>query len=157
MTEYDDLLARGEEMLYPRQRRYAADNMWTNATGKELLPGMRRIASTLPNAPSHMMWMLWGPNEKRPDMAFSLEADLYIALYSIWENPAEDDKHQAWVTERIKELEPFSTGIQVADENLAARPARFLADANHRRLETLRAKYDPNGAFYSHMGPPINP
>ena len=157
VTEYDDLLAGGEEMLYPRQRRYAADNMWTNATGKELLPGMRRIASTLPNAPSHMMWMLWGPNEKRPDMAFSLEADLYIALYSIWENPVEDDKHQAWVTERMKELEPFSAGIQVADENLAARPARFLADANHRRLETLRAKYDPNGAFYSHMGPPINP
>ena len=38
-----------------------------------------------------MMWMLWGPKEKRPEMAFSLEADLYIALYSIWENPAEDE------------------------------------------------------------------
>jgi FAD/FMN-containing dehydrogenase len=155
VTEYDDLLAGGEEVLYPRNRRYAADNMWTNASGEELLPGMRRIASTLPNAPSHMMWMLWGPNEKRPDMAFSLEADLYIALYSIWADPAEDEKHQAWVTDRMKELEPFSTGIQVADENLAARPSRFLANENHRRLEVLRTRHDPNGVFHSHMGPPL--
>jgi hypothetical protein len=152
VTEYDDLLTKGEEVLYPRGRRYAADNMWTNASGKDLLPGMRKIAATLPNAPSHMMWMLWGPNEKRPDMAFSLESDLYIALYSVWENAAEDAKHQAWVTERMKELEPFSEGIQVADENLAARPSRYLTDANHRRLETLRAKHDPMGLFHSHMG-----
>jgi FAD/FMN-containing dehydrogenase len=155
ITEYDDLLAKGEEVLYPPNRRYAADNMWTNASGQELLPGMRRIASTLPNSPSHMMWMLWGPNEKRPDMAFSLEADLYIALYSIWADPAEDEKHQAWVTDRMKELEPFSEGIQVADENLAARPARFLADANYRQLEALRTKHDPGGVFHSHMGPPL--
>src|SRR5262249_7840414 len=87
VTEFDDLLAKGEEVLSPRGRRYAADNMWTNASGEQLLPGMRKIASTLPNAPSHMMWMLWGPNERRTDMAFSLEADLYVALYSVWENP----------------------------------------------------------------------
>jgi hypothetical protein len=152
VTEYDDLLAKGEEVLYPHGRRYAADNMWTNASGEDLLPGMRKIAATLPNAPSHMMWMLWGPNEKRPDMAFSLESDLYIALYGVWENAAEDAKHQAWVTDRMKELEPFSDGIQVADENLAARPSRYLTDANHRRLEALRAKHDPIGVFHAPMG-----
>jgi FAD/FMN-containing dehydrogenase len=157
VTEYDELLQTGEDVFYHRQRRYAADNMWTNASGEALLPGMRKIAETIPNAPSHMMWMLWGPNDKRPNMAFSLEADLYIALYSIWENPAEDDKHQAWVTDRMRELEPLSAGVQVADENFAARSARYLADENHRRLEKLRAKHDPNGLFHSHMGPPINP
>ena len=50
VTELDDLLAKGEEVLYPRQRRYASDKMWTNASGEQLMPGMRRIASTLPNA-----------------------------------------------------------------------------------------------------------
>jgi hypothetical protein len=55
----------------------------------------------------------------------------------------------------MKELEPFSEGIQVADENLAARPARFLADANYRQLEALRTKHDPGGVFHSHMGPPL--
>jgi len=154
-TEFDELLAKGEEVLYPRGRRYAADNMWTNATGEQLLPGMRRIASTLPSAPSHMMWMLWGPPEKQPDMAFSMEADLYIALYSVWENPAEDAEHQAWVTDHMKSLEPLSEGIQLADENLAARPFRFMADANYRRLEALRKKYDPTGVFHPYMGRPV--
>ena len=154
VTEFDELLAKGEEMLYPRGRRYAADNMWTNATGEDLLPGMRRIASTLPSAPSHMMWMLWGPPEKRPDMAFSMEADLYIALYSVWENPAEDAKHQAWVTDHMKSLEPLSEGIQLADENLRARPFRFMADEHYLRLESLRKKYDPTSLFHPYMGRP---
>jgi hypothetical protein len=154
VTEFDELMAKGEEVLYPRGRRYAADNMWTNASGEDLLPGMRKIASTLPGAASHMMWMLWGPPEERPDMAFSMEADLYIALYSVWANPAEDATHQAWVTDHMKNLEAFSEGIQLADENLGARPFRFMAAKNYRRLEALRAKFDPAHMFQTYMGRP---
>ena len=36
-------------------------------------------------------------------------------------------------------------GIQLADENLATRPFRFLAPANFSRLQSLRSKYDPTG------------
>ena len=153
-TELDELLAGGEETLYWRNRRYAADNMWTNAPAKELLPGMRRIAETLPGVPSHMMWILWGPEQGLPDMAFSVQGDIYIALYSVWENQAQDGKHQAWVSEHMKALEPLATGIQLADENLAARPFRFMSDENLKRLETLRAKHDPQGLFHSYMALP---
>ena len=153
-TEFDDLLQGGEDLLYPPGARYAADNMWTHAPAEALLPGMRDIAKTLPAAPSHMMWMLWGPTEKRPDMAFSMEDDLYIALYSVWRDAAEDAKHQAWVTDHMKRLEPFASGIQLADENFGARPFKFIADANLKRLETLRAKYDPGGLFHSYMAMP---
>src|SRR5215475_14491369 len=44
VTEFDDLLQGGEELLYPRERRYASDNMWTSAPSHALLPGMRKIA-----------------------------------------------------------------------------------------------------------------
>ena len=47
---------------YPDDHRYAVDNMWTHAPIEELLPGLRRIAETLPQAPSHMLWMNWGPS-----------------------------------------------------------------------------------------------
>jgi FAD/FMN-containing dehydrogenase len=153
-TELDELLQGGEELLYPRERRYASDNMWTNASADDLLPGMRKIATTLPRAPSHMMWMLWGPTHPLPDMAFSLQDDLYVALYSIWEDEAEDAAHQAWVTDHMRNLEPFASGIQLADENLGARPFRFLADANFKRLQALRTKHDPTGMFHSYMGLP---
>jgi FAD/FMN-containing dehydrogenase len=48
-------------------------------------------------------------------------------------------------------LEPLSKGIQLADENLVARPARFLSEENLARLEQLRAKYDPDGVFHSYL------
>ena len=150
----DQWLQAGEDLLYPPGARYAADNMWTSAPVEALLPGMRDIATSLPAAPSHMMWMLWGPPAPRPDMAFSMEDDLYIALYSVWQNPAEDQKHQAWVTEHMKKLEPLASGIQLADENLAARPFKFIADKNLARLEALRAKYDPGAMFHSYMAVP---
>ncbi len=154
VTEFDELLQGGEELLYPRGYRYAADNMWTSAPADDLLPGMRKIAATLPHAPSHMMWMLWGPPQVVPDMAFSMQDNLYVALYSIWQNEAEDAAHQAWVTDHMRGLEPLSSGIQLADENLGARPFRFLADANLSRLQALRSKYDPEGMFHTYMGLP---
>jgi FAD/FMN-containing dehydrogenase len=154
VTELDELLQGGEDLLYPRDRRYAADNMWTSASADDLLPGMRKIATTLPRAPSHMMWMLWGPPRPLPDMAFSLQDDLYIALYSVWEDATEDAAHQAWVTDHMRDLERFCSGIQLADENLGARPFRFLAAANFARLQGLRTKYDPGGLFHSYMGLP---
>jgi FAD/FMN-containing dehydrogenase len=151
VTEFDELLQGGEELLYPRGRRYAADNMWTSASADDLLPRMGKIATTLPRAPSHMMWMLWGPPPSLPDMAFSMQDDLYIALYSVWENESEDASHQAWVTDHMRDLEPLASGIQLADENLDARPFRFLADDNFRRLQTIRAKRDPERTFHSYM------
>lgn len=155
--ELADLYA-GAHAAYPDGRRYSADNMWTHAPIDDLLPGLHRIAETLPPAPSHMLWMNWGPGAtpapERPDMAYSVEDDTYIALYGVWEDPAEDAANVAWATDRMRELEPCASGIQLADENLGNRPARFLSDAHHERLERLRAKYDPDGRFHSWMGRP---
>jgi FAD/FMN-containing dehydrogenase len=155
VTEFDDLLQGGEDLLYPRERRYASDNMWTGASARDLMPGMRRIATTLPQAPSHMMWMLWGPPQSLPDMAFSMQDDLYIALYAVWEDERDDARHQSWVTDHMRDLEPLASGIQLADENLGARPFRFLSDDNFRRLQAIRSERDPNGVFHSYMGQPL--
>ena len=87
-------------------------------------------------------------------MAFSMQGDIYIAVYSVWEHEADDARHQAWVTDHMRSLEPLASGIQLADENLGARPFPFMSDANYRRLEVLRRKYDPDGRFFSYMGAP---
>lgn len=155
--ELADLYA-GAHAAYPDGHRYSADNMWTHAPVEDLLAGLHRIAETMPPAPSHMLWMNWQPGAtpqpERPEMAYSVEDDTYIALYGVWADPAEDEANVAWATERMRELEPFASGIQLADENLGNRTARFLSDAHLRRLEQLRAKYDPDGRFHSWMGPP---
>jgi FAD/FMN-containing dehydrogenase len=137
---------------YPDGHRYAVDNMWTHAPVEELLPGLRRIAETMPAAPSHMLWMNWGPSPPRPEMAYSVEDDTYIALYAVWEDEAEDGANVAWATERMREMESQASGIQLADENLGRRPARFAGDANLARLDEVRSKHDPDGLFHPWMG-----
>jgi FAD/FMN-containing dehydrogenase len=140
---------------YPDAHRYAVDNMWTHATAEQLLPGLRRIAETLPPAPSHMLWMNWGaPTPPRPDMAYSVEDETYIALYGVWSDPAQDPANGAWPTERMREMEPLASGIQLADENLLNRPARFVSDENLRRLDALRDAYDPDRVFHEWLGRP---
>jgi FAD/FMN-containing dehydrogenase len=151
-----DLYA-GVHQSYPDQHRYAVDNMWTGASATELQPGLERIASTMPAAPSHMLWMNWGPGltaaPERPDMAYSVEDDTYIAVYAVWQDPAEDEANVAWATDRMREMEGLASGIQLADENLGRRPARFLSEQRMRRLQQLRASHDPEGRFHEWLSP----
>ncbi|MFO0946611.1 MAG: FAD-binding oxidoreductase [Planctomycetota bacterium] len=144
----------GVSSHYPDGHRYAVDNMWTGAGIDDLLPGLERIAATMPDAPSHMLWMNWAPPPDRPDMAYSMEDNTYIALYSVWKNADDDAKFDSWPVESIRAMEHLASGCQLADENLGQRPARFVRDENLQRLDRVRAKYDPNQCFHSWMGRP---
>jgi FAD/FMN-containing dehydrogenase len=137
---------------YPDGHRYGTDNMWTSASGPDLLPGLRRIAETLPPAPSHCLWLNWGPSPERSDMAYSLEDEIYIALYGVWSDPADDDEYGSWAPGNMAAMEHLATGIQLADENLGQRPAPFASPEHMARLDQARALYDPDGRFHAWMG-----
>ena len=49
-------------------------------------------------------------------------------------------------------MEHFASGIQLADENLGQRPARFVSEENLARLDELRGRWDPQGLFHPWMG-----
>lgn len=139
---------------YPSDKRFIADNMWTHASFDELLPGLRAIHKNFPAAPTHMVWFPWNLTPKRPDMAYSLEDEFYIALYAGWDNSADDQYFNNWVTNHMRIMEKFATGIQLADENLINRPRRFMTNANMDRLDKIRAQYDPDNRFVSWLGKP---
>ena len=87
-------------------------------------------------------------------MAFSLEAKRYLAVYGEWKHADDDRKYENWATERMVAMQNHAVGIQLADENLGKRPARFMKDENLVRLDQLRVKYDPDGLFRPWMGRP---
>lgn len=130
--------------------------MWSDAPMAQLLPGLRRIADTLPPMPSHVLMLSWHPPEHRPDMAFSMEGRNYLALYGEWKDPGDDAKYGGWAAGHMRDLAPFGKGIQLADENLAQRPARFMSDANLARLDKIRATYDPERRFFEWRGRPAS-
>lgn len=137
---------------YPDNHRYAADNIWTSASADELMPGITRILETMPPHPSHFLWLNWGPSPQRQDMAYSLEDEIYLALYGVWENPADDEKYGDWARSNMAAMEHLQSGIQLADENLGNRPAPFATPEAMEKLDRVRAEYDPNGRFHSWMG-----
>ena len=139
---------------YPDHHNYAVDNMWTHASFDQLLPALRRIAETLPPAPSHMPWMNWAPKVARQDMAYSMEDNVYIALYGIWKDASGEARASTWATSRMTDMAPLAKGIQLADENLGQRATPFMADDNLARLDRLRAAHDPADRFHHYAGRP---
>lgn len=148
------MMKTGEKTLFLPDTRWTADSMWMNDPIEPLLPSMRRIADSQPAAPSHALWLNWNPPASRPDMAFSLEARTYLALYGGLRDAAAGPGDETWATEHMRALQTHSVGIQLADENLGRRPAPFMASANLSRLDALRAKYDPEGRINAYMGRP---
>ena len=146
------MMKAGEKTLFLSNTRWSADNMWMDTPITPLLPAIRSIADTQPPHPSHVLWLNWNGPVQRPDMAFSQEHRTYLALYCGLGKGVDEAKHVNWATDHMKALEPWSRGIQLADENLARRPSKFVSDAHMVRLDQARAKYDPQGRFHPWMG-----
>lgn len=136
---------------YPEDHRYSVDNMFTSASADELLPGIRKIIETLPPHPSHFVFAGWKPSADRADMVYGLEDEIYLALYTAWHDPADDESYGDWAPSNMAAMSHLATGISLADENLARRPAKFITDPNMARLDRVRAAYDPDGLFHSWM------
>jgi hypothetical protein len=72
---------------------------------------------------------------------------------SIWDNPADDEKHIRWARDSWDAMRPFSTGGVYAN-NLGEEGADRVADRvkaaygeNYPRLAVLKSKYDPTNFF----------
>lgn len=137
---------------YPKGHRYSVDNMFTSASVEELLPGIRTIIETMPPHPSHFVFAGWKPSPDRADAVYGLEDEIYLALYTVWQHPADDERYRDWAGSNMAAMSHLATGIALADENLARRPAKFITDQNLARLDEVRSAYDPHGRFHSWMG-----
>jgi FAD/FMN-containing dehydrogenase len=135
----------------PEGHRYAVDCQWTDASAQELAPRLRAIWSELPTEHSFSIWYGWAPPRERPDMAFSMEADVYLATYAIWADPADDERHRSWVVERTRALAEVGRGVYLGDTDFTRRPDTFMAPANLERLEAIRQVYDPDGRICSYL------
>jgi hypothetical protein len=139
-----DVEAADESM--PTGARYAVDNIWTNASAAELISHMRKLLD-FPTPQSHVFIQVWGPVQTLPDMAYSVQGDIYLACNAVYYDPADDARCAAWVVEAAKRLDRISVGAQMNDENTEHHMARYLSPEASQRLETMRNKYDLDRRF----------
>jgi FAD/FMN-containing dehydrogenase len=143
-----------QDMMSPRGRRYLADCMWTDAPAAALAPVLEPTFAGLPTRDSFAIWYGWAPHRPQlPDMAFSLEANVYCATYTIWDDAARDAEMLGWLDEQMQRWETVSEGVYLGDSDLYRRPDRFMSDQNFARLEGLRAQRDPDRLFCSYHLP----
>src|SRR5262249_46858560 len=80
------------------------------------------------------------------------EANVYVAAYVVWEDPADDERCTSWLTGAMRGLEPVGAGAYTGDSDFLRRPQRCLSDEAFARLEEIRAVRDPTRLFVGYPG-----
>ena len=137
----------------PEGHRWVVDNAWLRGSADRVVPAMRRIYTTPPNDLTFTIWFSMAPLRELPDMAFSLQSEIYLASYVLWKDPADDDANREWLRQAMTDLEPVTVGQYLGDSDLATRQLRFMSEENWRRLQEIRAVRDPDGASSSATWP----
>ncbi|WP_027006987.1 FAD-binding oxidoreductase [Conexibacter woesei] len=138
----------------PEQHRYAVDCTWSDATAEQLAPALREVWANLPTEHSFSIWYGWAPVRALPDMAFSVEANVYLATYVIYTDEADDETYRSWVHSRTADLAAAGgagRGVYLGDTDFTRRSDRFMSDANYTRLEQIRSERDPDGRICAYL------
>jgi len=138
----------------PDGHRWAVDNAWLSGPVERVLPAMRRAYTTLPNDKAFTIWFSMAPVRRLPDMAFSLQSEIYLASYVLWEDEADDGTCQAWLREVMADLEPVTIGQYLGDSDLSRRQVRFMSEESWERLQDICARRDPGGLFAGYLAGP---
>jgi FAD/FMN-containing dehydrogenase len=136
----------------PEGYRYAVDCAWTDAPADVLAPHLLEIWRALDTEHSFSIWYGWSPTRPLPDMAFSVEGNVYVATYLIYADAADDEKYRTRVHEQTAAIaRDGGVGVYLGDTDFTRRQDRFLSDAHYERLEAIRADRDPDGRIASYL------
>jgi FAD/FMN-containing dehydrogenase len=88
----------------------------------------------------------------------SRDAKFLMNYIGLWQDPAEDKTHTAWVRSASDAMEPYSTGARyvnfLADEGEAGVSSAYSGETL-TRLRNLKVRYDPTNFF--HLNQNIKP
>ena len=149
-TTFAEQLAKQVEQN-PEGYRYAADNVWLDGPTDDVIARMRDAFVALPNATSYTLWYSMAPLRQLPDMALSLQLDVYLAVYVNWQDAHDDAHYRNWLAERMRQLAPVTLGQYLGDSDFTTRSSRFVSDAAWQKLQRIRAHYDADGLFHSYL------
>jgi FAD/FMN-containing dehydrogenase len=147
-------LRAGQVRANPEGHRYTVDNAYLTGPADMLIPALTPAFTDLPTAKSFSLWFDLAHLPARPlaadglpDMALSVQSDLYFASYVVAETPAEDSACRSWLDDTMHRLAPYSVGCYLGDSDLTIRPDRFMSDAAWDRFRQIRADRDPGRVF----------
>ena len=136
----------------PDGYRYAVDCAWTDASADVLAPLLLDIWRELDTEHSFSIWYGWAPTRELPDMAFSIEGNVYVATYLIYPDAEDDARYRARVHDRTAAIaRDGGVGVYLGDTDFTGRQDRFLTPEHYARLEEIRARRDPDGRIAGYL------
>ncbi|GAA4691081.1 FAD-binding oxidoreductase [Phytohabitans rumicis] len=138
----------------PEGHRWVVDNAWLTGPPAQVVPAIRAAFTRLPSAKAFTIWFSMAPLRTLPDMALSLQSEIYLASYVPSVEPEDDGPNRAWLAGAMADLEPVTLGQYLGDGDLARRQVRFLSDEAWDRLREIRAVRDPDGLFAGYLAGP---
>jgi FAD/FMN-containing dehydrogenase len=136
----------------PTGARYYCDGAWIEAGADEAAALYRKSIDAMPVGEAFFFMQTYAARTKLEDMAYSVQADLYMSPTAVWRDPADDFDQIKWIANFVSDSRPISVGQQMNDDNMLMRnrlglEGRYFSLSAKERLKAMQAKYDPNGMF----------
>jgi FAD/FMN-containing dehydrogenase len=150
-------IASGE--TWPENHRNLCENQCSKARPSDMLMALRDKFVEAPSAKSVIVFChSTGPRnllEPHPEVALSMDATSYGGSWAIWEKEEDDDANRKWQDEVIAIMKPFTSQHYIGETDIVQDPSRVqesYSAEKWKRLEEVRAKYDPQGVFFGFLG-----
>ncbi|MEU5341558.1 FAD-binding oxidoreductase [Streptomyces sp. NPDC020766] len=142
---------RGQRTANPEGHRYLVDNAWLTGPAEKVVPAIRKAFTEQPTRQTFTIWFSMAPLRELPDMAFSLQSEIYCATYVVHDEPEQDGELRAWLDDAMARMRPVTVGQYLGDSDFTVRQLKFMGDEQWRRVQEIRAVRDPKGLFVGYL------
>ena len=139
---------------YPDGRLYYWKSVYLPELDEQIIDVLVDAARRRPSPLTSIdVWFLAGAAMRvQPDATAYARRDVpyAIGIESNWTDPAESDANVAWARELFDALQPFSRGTYLNFPGFMEDTEKLLHGAygaNYKRLQTIKAQYDPDNVF----------
>lgn len=154
-----DHLAIASGATWPENHRNLCENQCSKANPSDMLMALREKFVEAPSPKSVIVFcQSTGPRNllvPHPEVALSMDATSYGGLWTIWEKEEDDAANRKWHDEVVGIMKPFTNQHYIGETDIVQDPARVLESYSAekwRRLEEVRARYDPQHVFFGFLG-----
>ncbi|KAH8903135.1 FAD binding domain protein [Coniochaeta sp. PMI_546] len=142
----------------PEGHRYCAENAYVS-NDEDVPSVLEKGFTTLPSRKSFAIYFAMNPTSRRAlpaddsqaGMALSMQSDHYFALYTVWEDEADDERCTAWVRDVMREVERHADGSYLGDSDFQYRRTRFWSEEAGKKLMEVRRRWDPKGRICGYL------
>ncbi len=135
----------------PEGHRWVVNNAWLEGSPEKVVQLIAPAFTTLPNPKAFTLWYSNAPIRALPDMAFSLQTEIYFAIYVLWQDAADDEKNKLWLNNIMHRIKPVTAGQYLGDSDFTVLQRKFISETHWEKLENIRSKRDPQRRFHSYL------